>query len=125
MNKKGFLLFEVIVSIVILSAGLVLVARAFIAAGKSSRASGIIYKTALILEARMFGYDMADEIAESASDGIVEGDGMSYAWSEAAQEVPGTRLANLKIDATAGRSGYERTYSLVTYKRLQKDDNNQ
>jgi len=122
MNKKGFLLFEVIVSIVILSAGLLFVTRAFIAAGKSTRASKIIYKSVLILESRMFGYDLCDDIKEDRSNGSIEDAGLNYTWSEAAEAITGTDLANLKVDITGGRGGYERTYSLVTYKRLQKDD---
>ena len=118
MNKKGFLLLEVIVSIVILSAGLLLVTRAFIAAGKSTRASGVLYKTALLLEGRMFGYDMSDEVKQGRSDGNLEAGGQHYAWSETVDAVAGTPLASLKVDITGGRGGYERTYSLVTYKRL-------
>jgi hypothetical protein len=122
MNKKGFLLFEVIVTVVVLTAGLVLVTRAFIAAGKSVRVSGMMYDAASILGKRMFEFDMADEARESQSDGVDEAGSARFAWSQTVTAITGTGLALVRSEVTGAAGATERSWSVETYKRLKKDE---
>ena len=79
MNKKGFLLFEVIISIVIVTAGLLFIMHSFSSAKNSIRRSSDVFKTSLLAEDKLWEYVAVGEIAEGTYEGDFKDD-EEYSW---------------------------------------------
>ena len=60
-NKKGFLLLEVMVSIVIITSGLLFVTRVYSTARDVIKRSFVLFKSSLLLEDKMFEFEEKGE----------------------------------------------------------------
>lgn len=86
VNKKGFLLFEVMMAIVIITAGLLFITRSYSASKDSIRRSGEVFRTALLLEEGIWEFEERGEIeAESSSGDFKKAEG--YEWEIEAEHL--------------------------------------
>src|SRR3989338_8470736 len=69
MNNKGFLLLEVMVSIVIVAAGLLYVTRVYSTANEIVKRSQALFEYGLLMEDRMFEYEEKGGIKEETIQG--------------------------------------------------------
>jgi hypothetical protein len=118
VNKKGFLLFEVIMSIVIITAGLLFITRSYSSSKMSVDRSGEIFRTSLLLESKMWEYEAAEEISDQRESGDFE-EAEGYSWEMEAEPVeeglerPKLSLVTLRVFKEKDREATE--YSVRTY----------
>ena len=77
-DKKGFLLFEVMISIVIITSGLLLVMRGYSSSKQLLQKSTALLETTLILESRIWQPEEAGEAAEGVFIG--ESNDRRFSW---------------------------------------------
>lgn len=125
--KKGFLLLEVIVSIAIITGGLVFVTRVYSTAKYAIQRSFILFKSALLLESRMFEFEEKGKIESDFKDGGTFKDDKDYSWSMSSAAAPRDELLgqDLNLDIvtlevtrtkdTKEKKSYITKYFLTTY----------
>lgn len=126
-NRKGFLLLEVIIAIAILTGGLVFVMRVYSTAKYAIQRSFVIFRSALLLESRMFEYEEKGKIRDDMNEGKDFADDRDYSWKMSAipvgrdpvlQDDLGIDTVTLEVlrnkDKEEKRS-YVTVYSVVTY----------
>lgn len=118
-NRRGFLLLEVIVSIVVVTAGLLFVVRAYSTSKQAIDRSGRMFMQSLLLENRMFYIEEPGEMEQGRTQGDF-GSLKEYQWSASIEPVEGYDLNKVTLDVTHTRSGRISTESLVTLVRNKK-----
>jgi len=119
--KKGFLLFEVMVSIVIISIGILFITRLFSSSTDSIKRSLDVFKVSLLLEEKMWELEEKGKIPREKSSGdFKEHEG--YAWEIEAEPLedensfelsPKLNIVRLRAFKEKDRKSTE--YSLATY----------
>ncbi len=115
-DKRGFLLFEVIVSIAIITAGLLFVMRAYSTSKGALEKSWELFKSSLLLEEKMFEFEEKREIEEGSNQGGFA-DYRNYSWAINATPVS-REVSNLNVvtlDVSQKEDSSITKYSLVTY----------
>ena len=119
-DKKGFLLFEVIISIVIITSGLLLVMRGYSSSKQSLQKSTALLKTTILLENGMWQSEEAGEIVEGVSMG--EFNDRRFSWElEAApvdmgEEYNGeTEINVVTLEVVDKKNASFTGYSVKTY----------
>lgn len=87
-NKRGFLLLEVVVSIAIITGGLVFVTRVYSTAKYAIQRSFVLFRSSLLLESKMFEFEEKGAIESDFKDGKVFSDDKDYSWSVSSTAVP-------------------------------------
>ena len=86
--NKGFLLFEVLVTVIILSVGLVLIIEAFLGSLRAASVSSNMFKAELLLEDRLFEHEVAGEIPPGRGDGkFFEEKIREFRWKEISEPI--------------------------------------
>ncbi|MBU4589332.1 MAG: type II secretion system GspH family protein [Candidatus Omnitrophica bacterium] len=94
MKNKGFLLLEVMVSVTILSIGLVLILSSFIRSIKAIELSEDYFRAGLLFEEKI--YEVHNTDGEIFSDeGVFEDFGSRFSWNLAVESVDEDELKNL------------------------------
>ena len=123
MNNKGFLLFEVMVSIVILTSGILFIARSYSSSKDAIQRSADVLKASLLLESKMWEYEEKGEIGIGAWEGDFTGD-ESYAWSVTAipeETIEDNNEVLLVMSAVYQKEkGESSGYSVSTYLKKKK-----
>ena len=126
MNKKGFLLFEVMVSIVIVTTGLLFIMHSYSTSKKSIEKSKEVFKISLLLESKMWEYEAAGEIAEERDSGDFEEE-EGYSWEVDVKPVESedglgliSKLNALRLSVFEEKERKSTEYAVSTY--LFKDD---
>ena len=126
-SKKGFLLLEVIVSIAIITGGLVFVTRVYSTAKYALQRSFVMFKTSLLLESRMFEFEEKGKVEADFKDKREFSDDRDYSWSISASAVPKDPELNQKLDLCSvtlevsrmkdreEKRSYITAYSITTY----------
>ena len=121
MNKKGFLLFEVMMSIVIVTAGLLFIMHAYSASKRAIDRSSEAFKISLLLASKMWEYEAADEIEEERDSGDFEEE-EGYSWEtdvEAVQDEEDFDLTSelnaLRLSVFKEKERKFTEYSISTY----------
>jgi hypothetical protein len=83
-NKKGILLLEVMVSIVVITAGLLFVMRVYSTAREALERSRSFFRDSLLLEEKMFDFEEKGIIEEGTDSGSFQ-DAKKYSWQVNAQ----------------------------------------
>ena len=87
-NKRGFLLLEVIVSIVIITSGLLFVMRVYSTARYAIQRSSVLFESGLLLESKMFEFEERGEIESDLKDGKQFSRESGYSWLIKTEEAP-------------------------------------
>ena len=126
-KKKGFLLLEVIVSIAIITSGLVFVTRVYSTAKYAIQRSFVLFKSSLLLESKMFEFEEKGKIESDFTDGKTFSDDRDYSWSIRTVPAPedpilkqklGLNIITLEVSRLkdiAERKSYVTKYFLTTY----------
>lgn len=119
--KGGFLLLEVIVSIVVITTGILLVMRAYGASKHAIERSRELFTTGLLLDEKAFDIEEPGAIAEGSSEKVFE-DHREYRWSLAASsrspDDPNIEVVTLDVSPSNTATTLSNTssgYALVTY----------
>ena len=125
MDKKGFLLFEVMMSIVIVTTGLLFIMHSFSASKRSIDKSTEMFKISLLLTSKMWDYEAAGEIEEGGDSGDFEEE-EGYSWEVDAEPVESVEgfdftpeLNSLELSVFKEKERKSTEYSVSTY--LPKD----
>ena len=122
-NSKGFLLLEVIISIVVITGGLLFVMRIYSTAKEALNRSRAFFKYSLLLEERIYDFEERGVIEEGKEDGRFP-DLNDYLWAveaaslaSIAQELNDLCAVRLDVSRRKGPSeaGPPEKYSLYTY----------
>lgn len=97
-DKKGFLLLEVIVSIAIITGGLVFVTRVYTTAKYAIQRSSVMFSSSLLLESKMFEFEEKREIESDFKDSKEFSPDKDYSWSISAVSVPIDPVLRQKLD---------------------------
>lgn len=126
-NKKAFLFLEVMVTIVIITCGLVFVTQAFSTAKNSAQRSIVLFESDLLLESRMFEFEEKGSIERDFKDGKTFPDDKDYSWSISTAIVPRDAVFDKKSDLNIvtlevsrikdieKKKQYVTSYSISTY----------
>jgi len=126
-NKKGFLLLEVIVSIVIITSGLLFVMRAYSTARYAIQRSSVLFESGLLLESKMFEFEEKGQIERDLKDGKQFSRESGYSWLIKTEEAPKDLVLEQKLDLNIvtlevsrhrdreERKSYVSKYFLTTY----------
>jgi len=113
ITDKGFLLFEVMVSIVIITTALLFIVRAYSVAKDSIRRSGELFKTTLLLENKLWGLDDKGKIEEGSDNGdFIEAEG--YSWESNVERIEDSELHLVTITVFLARDREHTEYSMQT-----------
>ena len=115
-DVKGFLLFEVIISIVMITTGLLFVMRAYSSSKEALERSRDLFKSSLLLEKAAFEFEEKNEIEEGSKEEIFNDD-KDYSWSIRAESQEGSSL-NMNIvtlNVFQAKDALNTKYSLATY----------
>ena len=112
-DEKGFLLLEVIVSVVVIASGLLFVARSYGTSRKTIEASSEVLTESLLLQKKMFECEVAGRIDEGEKGGVFDDNGR-FSWNIKAKAIPGSEVNEVVLDVFPG-SAPRLKRSLVTY----------
>lgn len=87
-NNRGFLLLEVIVSIVIITSGLLFVMRVYSTARYAIQRSSVLFESSLLLENGIFEFEEKGKIEGDLKEGKQFPENSPYSWSVNAEEAP-------------------------------------
>ena len=133
-DKKGFLLLEVIVSIVIITSGLLFVMRVYSTARHAIQRSSVLFESSLLLESGMFEFEEKGKIESGLKEGKRFPDGSSYSWLVKTEEAPKDPVLGQKLDLNIvtlevsrhkdreERKSYVSKYFLTTYLNDKKNE---
>lgn len=91
-RNKGFMMLEVILSVIIIASALVFILRSYMASLRAVEVSGRIQKACLALEEKLFELDTKGELAEGEESGEFEETG--YGWALSAQPIDDKKKIN-------------------------------
>ncbi|MDO8535445.1 MAG: prepilin-type N-terminal cleavage/methylation domain-containing protein [Candidatus Omnitrophota bacterium] len=126
-NKRGFLLLEVIVSIVIITSGLLFVMRVYSTAHYAIQRSLVLFESGLLLESKMFEYEEKGIIEKDIKEGKQFSPENGYSWSIRTEEAPRDPVLGQKLELNIvtldltrhkdkeERKSYVSKYSMTTY----------
>ena len=126
-GKKGFLLLEVIVSIVVITSGLLFVMRAYSTAQYAIQRSLVLFESGLLLESKMFEFEEKGKIESDLKEEKRFPQNSPYSWSVKTEEAPKDPVLGQKLNLNIitlevsrhrdreERKSYVSKYSITTY----------
>lgn len=128
-NRRGFLLLEVIISIVVITGGLLFVMRVYSTAKEALNRSRTFFKYSLLLEEKIYDFEERGIIEEGKEDDHFP-DLRDYFWEAEASSLASVApelndLCTVRLDVFRHQSSSEGTsppekYSLYTYLNKKK-----
>jgi len=129
VNKKGFLLLEVMISIVIITAGVLFITRSYSLSKESIERSTGLLMTSLLLENRIWEFEEKGEIEEGRQSGDFA-ENSKYSWhlnaqpvmvmsEEETEEEPALNL--VQLDVFQEKDPLKTKYSIWTYLRNKQE----
>jgi len=119
-SKRGFLLLEVMVSIVVITAGLLFVMRVYSTAKLGLERSRSFFKYSLLLEEKMFDFEERGVIEEGKESGqFKDAKGCSWAVAATPLDIQAQSLGDLcsvRLDVSKDKEAY----ALFTYLNRKK-----
>jgi type II secretory pathway pseudopilin PulG len=113
-NRAGFLLLEVLVSITVISVGLVYIIRSFSSSSRAIETAAHFLQSVSFIEEKLWDLEAMNGIERGRDSGVFERDDR-YSWKtevEEAEEIP-INLVNLKVEWDGPRR--RQRVSLETY----------
>lgn len=126
-NKRGFLLLEVIVSIVIVTSGLLFVMHVYSTTRYAVQRSLVLFESSLLMESKMFEFEEKEEIEKDIKEGKRFSRESGYSWLIKTEEAPKDPVLGQKLDLNIvtlevsrhkdkeDRRSYISSYFLTTY----------
>ncbi len=116
-NKKGFLLLEVLVSVALLSFGLVLIMNTFTRSLRSFELSDNYFRANLLLSKKLFEIENYPEefLEEGQSDGSFEDFGGKFSWWLEVKKIEEEKLNEVKLKVLWLQNRKEEALTIATY----------
>lgn len=114
--KKGFLLLEVIISIVIITAGILFIVRSYSSSKNAIEKSRELFEASLLLEKKMWEFEEKGEIEEGEKTGDFE-DEEGYSWNMKASRPENSDLNLAVLSVFQTENPLDTSYSVSTYLR--------
>lgn len=114
MRQKGFLLFELMVAVVLLSVSLTVISRSFIQSLSALRTSGNYFKGGLLLEKKMWELEQKPPSA-GREEGSFETFGKLFHWDVATEEMEDAPLYESRVTVGWSAAGREQALAVTTY----------
>ncbi|MBL7071964.1 MAG: type II secretion system protein [Candidatus Omnitrophica bacterium] len=113
-NKNGFMLLEVLLSVFIVTVGVVFVIGSFMTSVRAFRSTRAYLEALYLLEEKMWEYEEAGAVEEGSESGRF--DDRRYAeWELKAEEVDDFPLNHVEFVITLKKDGGETTFKINTY----------
>ena len=113
-NISGFMLLEVILSVFIVTVGIVFVVNSFMTSIKVLKASKTYLDILYLMEEKMWGYEEKGKIEEGSDSGDFE-DYKNAEWNVKAEEIEDLPLNETTIEVVLKEHGKSRRFEIVTY----------
>ena len=113
-NISGFMLLEVILSVFIVTVGIVFVVNSFMTSIKVLKASKMYLDILYLMEEKMWGYEEKGKIEEGSDSGDFE-DYKNAEWNVKAEEIEDLPLNEMTIEVVLKEHGKSRRFEIVTY----------
>ena len=120
MKDKGFLLFEVLITIVIITAGLLFIIQAYRASKDGLRRSTQILRTSFLLEQKMWEFEEQGEIEEGTETGDF-GSAGRYVWNIDAARIEDTNFNTVILSVYQEDDPEKTKYSIQTFLKNKVD----
>ena len=114
LDKKGFLLLEVLVSVVIISVGLVYIIRSFSISTRAIATSRDYIKAASLMEDKLWELEEARQVARGEDSGYFD-DERKFTWELKAEEEEESPVNKTELNVSWKRRERGQSISLVTY----------
>lgn len=116
MNKKGILLFEVMISILIVAGSLIFIARAYSASKTAFQRSEELLKTAFLMQEKLFELEVRGSVEEASFSGEFSSD-KDHSWKLDSESLEGLRLRAVTLRVFKKGQKQDPGYQLQTYFR--------
>ncbi|MFC1624077.1 hypothetical protein ACFL28_01980 [Candidatus Omnitrophota bacterium] len=113
MNNKAFLLFEVMVSIVVITIGFFFIVNSYVSSKNSLQRSTELFKTTLLLESKMWEIEQKGELEEGIKSGDFRWD-ERYAWQIETARMEEAELNLVRLSVFQKKDPRLTEYSIVT-----------
>jgi len=120
-NNRGFLLFEVMVSIVIVTAGILFIAHSYSSSTDSIKRSTDAFRASLLLQNRMWPLEQSGTVREGLFSGDFPED-KNFSWQINAEYMADSDLNYLRLEVFQEKEPEKTKYSIETY-LMRKSDN--
>lgn len=110
-DRRGFLLFEIMISIIVILAIVIFVVSSYSASTRSIRRSAELLKISNLTVNRMWDFESTGEVKE----GAWEGEDGPYRWTAASVPVNNTGINKLMISFSDRTRPSDYRYSVSTY----------
>jgi len=120
MDKKGFLLFEVMISILIITTALLFIVRSYSVSKNSIQRSTVALETSLLLEEKMWEFEEKGEIEECSKTGDFRGK-EGYSWRLNARHLENSDLNLIDLEVFHKKDPVNTKYSIRTYLRNKEE----
>lgn len=112
-KNRGFLLVEVMISVLIIISGIIYVARSFYSSKNSFQKSREMLVSSLLLEDKMWGFEEKREIGEGGKGGGFP-DNADYEWKIEARDMEETGLELVTLKVFQKKDPKKTAYSINT-----------
>ena len=114
---EGFTLIEVLVALVVVTAGLTIIAQGFLAGGRASVASQFGTTAAWLAESKMAELESGILSIQTSASGTFEPDQPDFSWETEIQSTATTGLAQVTLTVTWKERNEERSFAIVRLMR--------
>jgi len=117
-RRAGFTLIEVLVSLVVVTACLTIIAQGFLTGGRASVVAQNETLAAMLAESKMAELEAGILSTQSSADGTFEPERPDFSWSIQPESTDTTGLVKMTLTVTWKERHEDRTFTLV---RLMKE----
>lgn len=115
-SNKGFLLLEIVISVAILTAGLLLVLNSFVRSIGAIELSRDYFKASLLGEEKMYELQNA-QLTEGSSGGVFPDFNSEFSWRLSAKKIEENALKEADLEIYWQQGAKRKNISILTYLR--------
>ncbi len=120
-NQKGFLLLEVMLSLVILTGGLIFVSRSLSSANRLIIKSNELFQYSLLLQEKMSGLELAGEVEPNVErQGFFDKE-REYSWKFSSKPLEDPGLCEVELEVFQTKDEPGTSFFLETYLKAKKE----
>lgn len=113
-NKRGFMLLEVVLSVFIVTVGVVFVIGSFMTSIKAFKVSKVYLDALYLMEEKMWEYEESEEIEEGSDSGRFA-DYKDAEWNVKAEEIEDLPFNKVALGVNIKEDDRKRNFEVVTY----------
>lgn len=113
-SNRGFLLFELVLSVIVLSISLTVISRSFIQTLTARQTSKRFFQAGLLIERKILELNQAS-FSEGKEEGTFEEFGGLFRWAVTTKEIEAPPLYEALVTVGWDSRGHERQLTITTY----------